>query len=156
MKNRKSTQCALLLTLLLAFTAPAFALYKCEAGGKVTYSDEPCPGGKVLDIDRTPPIDAAKANKQAAQEKKQAERIDREQRKRDAQEERDRRQAAKLYAAKQNKCMTLAQRQKWADEDITSATRKSIDKTKRRARRAAEQYQMECGKPDVRALSATG
>jgi hypothetical protein len=156
MKNTKSMQCTLLLAILLAVTAPAFAIYKCEAGGKVTYSDEPCPGGKVLDIGPISSLDAANANKLAVQEKKQVERTDRERRKREAKEEREQRQAAKVNAIKQKKCTTLAQRQNWADEDVTSATRKSIDKTKRRARRAAEQYQMECGKPDVRAISVTG
>ncbi len=41
---------ALIISLLLLFSAPAMAIYKCEAGGKTTYSDEWCPGGKTVDV----------------------------------------------------------------------------------------------------------
>jgi hypothetical protein len=50
-----------LIILLLFSSAPAMAIYKCEAGGKITYSDERCPGGKVVDLSPQGPADTSTA-----------------------------------------------------------------------------------------------
>ena len=59
---------ALLFCVTLSMTAPALAVYKCESGNKVSYTDLPCEGGKVLEVKTTTP-DADAANLQLAQEK---------------------------------------------------------------------------------------
>lgn len=155
---------ALTTALLLSVAAPAFAIYKCDTNGKVMYSEAPCPGGKVLDIDTAPPADASKADKQAARErratlrmeKRETLRMENERRKREAREEREQRRAAKAHAAKQKKCATLVRRQRWAEEDAASATGRSADKARRKARRAAEVVEDECGKQNTQGLSIAG
>jgi hypothetical protein len=51
----------ILIILLLFSSAPAMAIYKCEAHGKVTYSDEHCPGGKLMDLTPQGPADTSTA-----------------------------------------------------------------------------------------------
>ncbi|WP_100084374.1 DUF4124 domain-containing protein [Acidovorax delafieldii] len=47
---------AIMACTLLATTASA-QVYRCEHGGKVTYSDEPCVGAKVVDATPTQGMD---------------------------------------------------------------------------------------------------
>ncbi|MGH8808352.1 MAG: DUF4124 domain-containing protein, partial [Noviherbaspirillum sp.] len=117
-----------LLSLILCASAPAFAIYKCEAGGKVTYSDTPCAGGKVLDIDNAAPADAAQAGKLAAQDKNTLKRLEDERRKQEAQEEKAQQRAARADAARRQKCASLERRQWWADEYVAYATGKYADR----------------------------
>lgn len=135
-----------LLFLLASFTAPALAIYKCESNGKVTYSDEHCPGGKVLDTGGAPVVDADVVARQAAQEKNRLKRLEHERHKLEAQEEKQQQRAAHAAAAKQKRCSLLDRRRKWADEDAAAATGKSHEKTKLKARRVAEQFDAECGR----------
>lgn len=127
-----------------ALSTPAFAIYKCEANGTVTYSDAPCPGGKLLDIGESSPHDAADAQRRAAREKQALARIESERRKQEAKEETERRKSARAHASRERKCASLERRRKWAAEDAASATGKSADKAKRKARRAEEVFEAEC------------
>jgi len=130
------------LLLLGSLTAPAFAVYKCESNGTVTYSDQHCPGGKVLDTGSAPATgDTARQN---AENKAQLKRLEHERHKREAQEEKEQQRAAHAAAAKQKKCSLLARRSKWANEDAPAATGKAREKTKLKARRVAEQFEAEC------------
>ncbi len=134
----------LLFSVLIAASAPSFAIYKCESGGKIGYSDSPCPNGRKLDVDSEPSADAPAAKEQARRDKAALRRIDAEKRKLEAQEEKEQRRAAHANAARQKKCKTLAMRSKWADEDAASATGKSAHKARLKANRIAEQLAMEC------------
>ena len=129
---------------VFAIANPAFAIYKCVANGAVTYSDAPCPGGKPLDIGESPPHDAADAQRRAASEKQTLARIESERRKQEAKEETARRKSARAHASLERKCAALERRRKWAAEDAASATGKSVEKAKRKARRAAELFEAEC------------
>lgn len=137
----------LLLCIALPMSAPAFAVYKCVVDGKVGYSDTPCPEGRVSELASASTGDTAlaeSARKQAEQEKAALKRMENERHKREAKEEKEQQRAAAARAVRQKKCATLALRKKWADEDAAAATGKSADKTRRKARRAGEQFDVEC------------
>jgi hypothetical protein len=136
-----------LLCLLASVAAPALAIFKCESNGRVTYGDAPCPGGKTVNIDSTAPINAnaaAVAERQTAQEKTSLKRLENERHKREAREEKESQRVAHTAAAKQKKCSLLARRKKWADADAATATGKSSEKAKLKARRVAEQLDADC------------
>lgn len=132
--------------LLVSFSMPALAIYKCESAGSVTYSQTPCPGGKLMDIvDQPNEADAAKSRQQTEKEKKELARLENARHKSEAAEQRAKLQAARAAAARDRKCASMAQRKNWAQEDAAKASGKSADKAKLKARRMAEKYQLECG-----------
>jgi hypothetical protein len=134
---------AILLCFLVSLSAPALALYKCKSGDTITYSDQQCPGGERVDAGN-PPGDAAKARKQAAEEKKELHRLENARRRREAQEQKEQQRAAHDHAVKQKRCTLLAQRKRWADEDVSKATGRSAERARLKARRVAEQIDVEC------------
>jgi hypothetical protein len=134
---------AILLCFLVSLSAPALALYKCKSGDTITYSDQQCPGGEALNAGN-PPGDAAKARKQAAEEKKELHRLENARRRREAQEQKEQQRAAHEHAVKQKRCTLLAQRKRWADEDAFRSTGRSNENARVKARRLAEQIELEC------------
>ncbi|MFJ9450030.1 MULTISPECIES: DUF4124 domain-containing protein [unclassified Herbaspirillum] len=139
----------LLLSLLLC-SLPAWAVYKCDSDGKVTYSDAACANGKSIAIDDTrgvkSPAPVAAAKDKAVQQrldKSRAAEEKRVSRQREKQEREDAR--AKLVAEKQKrKCAQLAQRKAWAEEDLRNAPVKTMEKARRKSQRATENYRAEC------------
>lgn len=135
---------ALMALCLLSCSIPALAVYKCEEGGKVSYSDLDCPDGRQLDI-AVPAPDPASA-RQLAQEKTALQRLENDRHKREAKEEKEQLRVAHAMASRKRKCDALARRVKWAEEDSRLAHGRSSEKTKRKAHRLAEQYDGECPK----------
>lgn len=140
----------LLLSILALLSAPALAINKCEANGKISYSDAPCRNGKASKIEaesRSEPTssDIANARQQAAREKNELNRLENERQQNEAREEKERHQLARANAGKQKKCADLALRRKWAEEDAAGASGKSAEKVRRTARRQAEKFDQECG-----------
>jgi len=132
--------------LLVSFSMPALAIYKCESAGTTTYSEAPCPGGKLMDLGDMPnEADAPKSSQQTAKEKKELARLENARHKSEAAEEKVKRQAARAAAARERKCASLAQRKNWLQEDAAKASGKSAEKAKLKARRMAEKYRLECG-----------
>ena len=147
----------LTFSTFLALSMPAFAIYKCEADGNVTYSDTGCAKGKMIDMREKPvPADATKAGiaqanadrarQKAEQEKKEAKRLEAQRHKSEAKDDKEQKQAARSAEAKRKKCASLAMRKKWTEEDAANTTGKSAAKAKLKARRATEKYELECGK----------
>ncbi|WP_147375721.1 DUF4124 domain-containing protein [Noviherbaspirillum cavernae] len=134
-----------LLSLLVSVSAPVFAIYKCDVNGKVTYSDETCPGGKALNINSMPSTDGTAAKRQLTEDEKKLKRLEDQRHKREAREEREQNQIARANAAQRKKCSSLAQRKRWADEDFAATAGKASEKARIKARRAGEQYNLECG-----------
>jgi hypothetical protein len=139
----------LLLSLLIAFSAPALAVYKCETNGKVSYGDEPCPGGKTPELSEAlmsgpPPNNARGQKQQLSRDKNELRRIENERRRREAREEQERRTAARAHVSHQRKCVTLALRKKTADENAALAAGKTAARSRHKARHAAETYEAEC------------
>jgi hypothetical protein len=138
-----------LVVLLLLNSAPALAIYKCEAGGKITYSDAPCLGAKVKELaeatgNSVSPADATHAKQQLVREKSEAARLEKARRQREAVDEKERRQAAKSAATRKRNCAVLAQRKKWSDEDAAAASGRSAEKARLKARRMTEKYEAAC------------
>ena len=140
MKMRAIAQ--LILAGILCLSAPAFAIYKCDTNGDVTYTDAPCRGGKQLGILSAP--DTSDAHHRATQEKQMLKQLENERHKKELKEEKDRQKASRLQATKQRKCASLERRKKWAAEDAAAAYGKSAEKAKRKARRAEETFEAEC------------
>lgn len=136
---------ALMALCLLSFSIPALAVYKCVEGGKVSYSDLACPGGRQLDI-AVPATDAASAKQRLAQEKSALQRLENDRHKREAKEEKEQLRIAHAMASRKRKCDALARRVKWAEEDSRLAHGRLAEKTKRKAHRLVEQYDGECPK----------
>ena len=137
---------ALMTILLLSSSLPALAMYKCEDGGKISYSDTACAvNGREIDI-AVPPADAAGADKRLAREKSELKRLESDRHKREAREEKEQLRIAHAQASRKKKCDTLARRVKWAEEDAGLATGRAADKARRKARRMNEQYDGECAR----------
>lgn len=144
---------AILLATLTGFATPAFAVYKCEADGKVTYSDEPCPGGKQLDLNITSVTNSSNGDSRLKQEKATLQKLEKERHRREAVEQRERQSANRANATRQKKCDGLARRQKRAAEDVSKSVGKANEKAKLKARRITEDYEAECGRWPNRELS---
>ena len=140
----------LLLSLLMAVSMPAMAVYKCVSEGRTTYTDIPC-GAVQLELRPVPlPADAATAKQRAAAERRQlasieshqeAERVAR-------QREQQRHKQDKGELLHKKKCTLLGLEKKWSAEDAASVSRTISEKTqslKKTARRKAERYDTECG-----------
>lgn len=139
----------LLLALLALCASPALAAYKCETNGKITYSDEPCPGGKQIDLKNTPggsisDEDRKRATQRSAHDKAELKRLEKENEKRQAADDKERKKTAATQDKKSKKCANLTMRKKWAEDDAAASVGKSSEKARQKARRLAEQYVIEC------------
>jgi hypothetical protein len=140
----------ILLSLLMAVSMPALAIYKCESQGHVTYADIPC-GPMQTTLPSLPlPADAAGAREQAANDRRQLAAIAKSQEaERIASEREQRRQKPdKAALAHQKKCTLLGLEKKWSAEDAGSLPHTVSEKTqglKKAARRKAERHAAECG-----------
>lgn len=130
--------------LLAALLSPlsAFAVYRCEQNGKITYTDFPC-AGRELEITRatTAPQSNGDSLRRERGEVGRLQKL-REQRERQDQQIRD--LAARGAAAREKKCRSLALQQKWREEDLRESTLDKADKARTRLRRAQEKFDSEC------------
>jgi hypothetical protein len=135
-----------LLLLALALPAGAQALHKCAIDGKVSYSQQPCEKGvaSMIAVPAAPvpdPAAAADLKRQA----READKLATVRRKREAREERESLAEARLVASHNKKCKKLQMQQKWAEEDARGATLQNAERSKLKAKRAGDMYQLECG-----------
>ncbi|MFC6520196.1 DUF4124 domain-containing protein [Undibacterium arcticum] len=94
----------LLLSLLAAFAIPASAAYKCEANGKITYSDLPCPNARVVKLDDpVAPEEASSAERRAARDKTELQGLAYERHKQEAIADKEQRRLARLSGTRQKK-----------------------------------------------------
>ena len=140
----------LLLSLLMAVSMPAMAIYKCESQGRTTYTDVPCGAAQIERRPAPLPADAAAARQLAASEQRQLAGIEKtEEAERVAREREQRRHRQdKAEIAHKKKCMLLGLEKKWSAEDAASVARTVSEKTqglKKAARRKAERHDAECG-----------
>ena len=138
---------ALLLALLMSCSAPALALYKCGADGKITYSDLPCTNGKTLGtLAASAAAEAGDSQQRLAADKAEAHSLEQARHQREDKEERIQRQAARAAASQHRKCQWLALHQGWAQEDARQAACKATEKARLKARRSTEKYELSRGK----------
>lgn len=140
----------LLSVILFLVSLPAFAIYKCEAGGKISYSDLPCndtqTGSKSGRIVTPPaPTDTRAAQEKLMQDKRRLQALETQRNKEEASAAKERQKIAKEQERKKKRCATLEQRTRWAKEDAARASLKRMAREQRKAQRAAEKQQLECG-----------
>ncbi len=105
----------LLLLALLALPLPALAIYKCESGGKTSYSDQPCVGTEIIHrseriIIPPAPSDTYVARENLIREKRILQAIETQRRKEEANAEKERRKFYKEQERKTKRCAMLEQR----------------------------------------------
>jgi hypothetical protein len=128
--------------LLLLQPLAAYAVYRCEFNGTISYSDLPCAGSQ-LDLSHEPSTPHSDDH-QTKNERSEVSRLQklREQRERQDQQIRD--LAARGAAARERKCRSLALQVKWREEDVRGVTLDKAHKAKIRLRRATEKFDSEC------------
>lgn len=137
---------ACLPVLLVFFSLPAFAVYKCEQSEKLTYSDVPCTGQQQ----EMPSSATVASNHEAEMSRAQNElrRLQNSREQKERQDQQFRNLALRGQVARQKKCRALALQSKWKQEDAHLAPLSSQTRTRRLARRAEEKYQSECSDPN--------
>lgn len=141
----------LLSCLLLSLAAtPAMAINKCEANGKITYSEAPCPQGKATIIQTPAAPSAAEVNaakRTAASEALALRKIEQENAKQaklaQRAEQANARQAAK-NAQRAKVCAQLELKKRWAEQDAAKAPQKNQAKLNDKAKRLGEKWALEC------------
>lgn len=121
---------------------PAFAVYKCEQSGTITYTDVPCEGQKLPLHSTEPPRETE--DKTLSSEKKEVARLQALREQRERQEKQIRDLSARGAAARERKCKSLALQLKWREEDLREAPLNAQPKARKLARRAAEKYRTDC------------
>ena len=94
---------AALLSLLMAVSMPALAIYKCESHGRITYTDTPCSAAQSELPPPAAPSDPAGARRQAASERSQLARIEKNQEQARASHERQQKRSEKDKTAQAHK-----------------------------------------------------
>lgn len=140
------------ILLNLALADPATAAWQCQQNGKTVYQDAPCENGKVIAPASAP--DAAnlqEAKQRAARDKAQLAKIEATKAREEALAAKQAALAAKQAQRKQMmedrraaQCQRARQQQKWAEQDVASATPKQLTKARRKALRAQEKTQLLC------------
>ena len=139
---------ATVLICLSMSGAPAAQVFKCIQQGKVTYSEAPCPGARVTQLELQPraPDAPAPPDRQAdlQRQKALADQLARARHVREAQHERQRASAARAIAAHHHRCEKLRLQKTWADEDARNVRDGDQARSMRtKAQRAAESLKVE-------------
>lgn len=134
------------LALGLAIPLSASAVFKCQTGAAVTYSDLPCDDGKVLDLQTAPVSGEGEGAREAARERKMLKSLERDRHKREAAEERELERASRESAARHKKCAAHARRQRLAKEDAARTVGIANEKARRKVERITAEYEAECGR----------
>jgi hypothetical protein len=123
--------------------ALAQTVYKCEANGKLSYSDRPCDFGAVTRMPNAPAPDPETRARLARQRELAAQLTERDTA-RAYLEDLDLARARRAAIALKLKCDRLRLRQQWAQEDARGAASKSRATAQVKARRQAQSMALEC------------
>lgn len=138
--------------VLLACPLPALAIYKCETGGTVSYSDAPCSSGKsrkIMTDNMGDGTTSGPAESRLEEQKAELQRLQEARYRREAQDEKAAQKIIRAHAAKQKKCAKLKLQQKWREEDAALAAGKASERARLKARRMAEAMTLECGQASL-------
>ena len=138
------TWMATLVLCALAQGAAAQTVYKCSAGGKVSYGEQPCADGKATTLALPPAPDAGAAGALFEQEKARLAAFQKERAARERGEEQERERAARAGAATRQKCERLRLQGKWAEEDAARAGKATVASARLKAKRQAEALAVQC------------
>jgi hypothetical protein len=140
-----------LAALLCATTLGSHAqdIHKCTLGGKISYSDRPCPAAataaSVLTAPAAPPPDP-RAAANLARTRKEALALEKARLAREDKQDRADARAAQAASVQRRKCDKLRLNRQWADDDVRRATAATIDSARLKAQRAADTLAVECGR----------
>ena len=136
---------ALLAALLYILNQSAFAIYRCEQQGQITYTDLPCSGTELnISTARNSAPEHEKDTDKLAKEKSEVARLQKLREQREHQDQQIHDLAVRGAALREKKCRSLALKLKWRQEDVREAPLHSQQKARTKERRAAETYQNEC------------
>lgn len=143
------TALACCVPLLVAGTAHAQAIQRCEGGGQVTYSNAPCPPGTQPARTLAPSpgpnaADAQAARERAQREARELDRIERERKAEEARAEKQRQALARKEQARARECRKVELRLAQAKDALARATLARRADAERKARRAEELYELQC------------
>ncbi len=142
---------ALIAALALASGTAGAQVIRCESpDGKVTYAQGSCPPGtsvvRALAPSGTPTAeDRRAATDRARADAKALERVERDRKAEEARVAKEQKADAGRAAARARTCKRLALRLKQAKDDAESAPSSRAADTKRRLKKAQENYELECG-----------
>ena len=136
---------ALLALLASGSAALAQPIYKCSAGGKLTYASAPCDSGSVsaLAVPATPASDP-RAAQQFKHEKELLASLLKQAASREARDARAGARAQQLAAARNQRCAKIALHKRWADDNAQRAAGFDQEALRRKARRMGELMAIEC------------
>jgi hypothetical protein len=153
--DRSAMLRTLLLLLLISFSSLAQAVYRCESNGEVSYRDKPCPGGKIVRLQESlsniPPASRAAPRRKNEAAEAEARRPTSERATLEARQENQERQLLYVDAVNERKCVELALRKRWADEEtivgssITDRSGQAEYRATGLAQYLTERYYSECG-----------
>jgi hypothetical protein len=142
----------LFIACVLCQSANAGTIYKCRDGGRVSYSDQPCPGsGAALTVPDAPPPDPA------TQERLERQRVavlqlEKARLTETAREEREVERVRRTSLAERKRCDRLRLQRQWADEDLARqrlagndpARAAASEAARLKAKRQADTLALEC------------
>jgi hypothetical protein len=135
---------ATLVLCALAQGAAAQTIYKCSAGGKVSYGEQPCADGKATTLAVPPAPDAGAAAAQLEQDKARLAEFQKDRAARETREEKERQRAARMAASVRQKCERLRLQSKWAEEDAARAGKATLASARLKAKRQAQALAVQC------------
>jgi hypothetical protein len=133
-----------LLLYALAPAAGAQTIYKCTAGGKVSYGEQPCADGKATTLAVPPAPDATAAAAVMEQEKARLAVFQKARAARETREEKERERTDRAAASVRQKCERLRLQSKWAEEDAARAGKATLTSARLKAKRQAEALAVQC------------
>jgi hypothetical protein len=134
----------LLSACLFGLAANAGTIYKCTDGGKVSYSDRPCPGaGKAMAVPDAPPPDVALQERMERNRATLAQ-LEQEKLAEAEREQREQLRAGRAAVAERRRCDKLRLQRQWADEDLARQRGDAKDTARLKARRQADILALEC------------
>lgn len=137
-------QLSVLTTCALCQAAAAGSIYKCVEGGRIHYTDRPCPGaGTELAVPAAPAPDA-EALARLERNRKTLLELEKLRLTRELREEREAVRARREAAATRKRCDKLRLQHKWAEEDRRRSTGAALDAATIKARRQREALAVEC------------
>lgn len=139
------TMMAGLMMCALAQGAAAQTIYKCTGGGKVSYGEQPCAGGKATALAPLPaPPDSAAAVASLERDKARLAALQQERGVAQARAAREGERAARAAAVTRQKCERLRLQHKWAQEDVARAGKATAASARLKAKRQAEAMAVQC------------
>ena len=120
-------------------------VYKCNAGGKVTYASAPCDGAAVtaIAVGAAPAPDPG-AEQDLKRQKKLLAGFEKERSAREARDDRSAAVAARASAVRRQRCARLGLQKRWADETADRAAGFGKEALQDKARRMSEVMAVEC------------